>query len=330
MQHTSHLPWPGYALDWSNRSLRVGVGSFMTSTDNKIRILQQRQELETIAESDHSYPITKLKWSPQTTGPDLFATTGDYFRLWELVIPDDGEINGQVPLVCKATLANVRKVGGQSKEYSAPLTSFDWNKEDPSMCVTCSIDTTCTVWDINTLQAKTQLIAHDKEVFDVCFSKGTHVFGSVGQDGSVRMFDLRSLEHSTILYESSTDKQQALLRIGWNQQDPNYLATFQQDSNSLVILDTRVPAIPVTELIGHDAPLSCFQWAPHSSTHILTGGDDGQALVWDISNMGKQKHIREPLLAYTNTDEIHNCSWSQYSPDWVCLTSKTRVQSLRI
>lgn len=34
-------------------------------------------------------------------------------------------------------------------EYCAPLTSFDWNDTDPSIIGTCSIDTTCTIWDIN-------------------------------------------------------------------------------------------------------------------------------------------------------------------------------------
>ena len=37
----------------------------------------------------------------------------------------------------------------QNKEYCAPLTSFDWNETDSSIIGTCSIDTTCTIWDIN-------------------------------------------------------------------------------------------------------------------------------------------------------------------------------------
>lgn len=50
----------------------------------------------------------------------------------------------------------------------------------------------------------TQLIAHDREVYDVAWSPASReVFASVGADGSVRMFDLRSLEHSTILYEAA-------------------------------------------------------------------------------------------------------------------------------
>lgn len=39
----------------------------------------------------------------------------------------------------------------------------------------------------------TQLIAHDKEVYDIAFARGPEIFASVGADGSVRLFDLRSV-----------------------------------------------------------------------------------------------------------------------------------------
>jgi DDB1- and CUL4-associated factor 7 len=92
----------------------------------------------------------------------------------------------------------------KTPEHTAPLTSLDWNTMSPKLIITSSIDTTCTIWDIPSLTAKTQLIAHDKEVFDVRFCAGSvDVFVSCGADGSVRMFDLRSLEHSTIIYEPS-------------------------------------------------------------------------------------------------------------------------------
>lgn len=95
----------------------------------------------------------------------------------------------------------------KSTDFTAPLTSLDWNPISPSLIITSSIDTTCTIWDIPTLTAKTQLIAHDKEVYDVRFMSGSvDVFASCGADGSVRMFDLRSLEHSTIIYEPGVGK----------------------------------------------------------------------------------------------------------------------------
>lgn len=64
-----------------------------------------------------------------------------------------------------------------------------------------------------------------------------HTFGTTGADGSVRLFDLRSLEHSTILFEAPA--LQPLLRLQWNKVDPNYLATILTDSNKIMILDIR-------------------------------------------------------------------------------------------
>lgn len=36
----------------------------------------------------------------------------------------------------------------KNSEYCAPLTSFDWSDHDPKRVATSSIDTTCTIWDI--------------------------------------------------------------------------------------------------------------------------------------------------------------------------------------
>lgn len=157
---------------------------------------------------------------------------------------------------------------------------------DPNLLGTSSIDTTCTIWGLETGQVlgrvnlvsghvKTQLIAHDKEVYDIAFSRaggGRDMFASVGADGSVRMFDLRHLEHSTIIYEDP--QHHPLLRLAWNKQDPNYLATFAMDACEVIILDVRVPCTPVARLNNHRACVNGIAWAPHSSCHICTAGNN--------------------------------------------------------
>ena len=44
----------------------------------------------------------------------------------------------------------------------------------------------------------------------------------------------RNLEHSTILYEDH--KQLPLMRLSWNKQDPNYLATFAMEATEVRVL----------------------------------------------------------------------------------------------
>lgn len=185
---------------------------------------------------------------------------------------------------------------GQAKNptpTSAPLTSFSWNNMSPSLVVTSSIDTTCTVWDISANSAVTQLIAHDREVFDVAWVPGSiDSFVSVGADGSLRSFDLRSLEHSTILYEAPSPKVPAanpnhlastnpntrpmtapLLRISFNPIDPNYIATFHADSCDVQVLDMRIPGKPVSELKGHRAPVQAIGWGASEGSMLASAGE---------------------------------------------------------
>jgi len=140
------------------------------------------------------------------------------------------------------------------------------------------------------------------------------------------MFDLRSLEHSTIIYESPDLT--PLLRLSWNKQDPNYLATVLMDSNKVVIIDIRVPSVPAAELQGHHACVNGIAWAPHSSCHVCTAGDDKQALIWDLSAMPKT--IEDPILSYSAEAEINQLQWSSGQPDWIAVGFGSKLQILRV
>ena len=106
---------------------------------------------------DHPYPTTKIMFilDKECQRPDLLATTGDYLRIWQ-ICEDQVEP--------KSLLNN-----NKNSEFCAPLTSFDWNDADPKRIGTSSIDTTRTIWDIEKEVVDTQLIAHDKEVYDIAW-----------------------------------------------------------------------------------------------------------------------------------------------------------------
>jgi WD40 repeat protein len=185
-----------YAID--SIGGQIVSSTFKESMDNKI--YHKSNEISV------QYPVTKLLFHP--VNPNIFCTTSDYFRIYSL--------SNQIEL--KHVMSNYRKVGQQQQELIAPLTSFDWNLQDTSLCVTSSVDTTCTIWDMNLLQAKTQLIAHDSDVFDVSFSSGVDIFSSAGQDGSVRIFDCRYIDTDPDRWhiQQYCMKPMVLVWPGWN------------------------------------------------------------------------------------------------------------------
>lgn len=323
--YTYEAPWPIYGMNWSVRSdkkFRVAIGSFIEEVRNKVEIVQLNDETgKFVADPklsfNHPYPTTKIMFIPDKDGqkPDLMATTGDYLRIWQIC-------EDRVQL--KSGLNN-----NKNSEFCAPLTSFDWNELEPKRLGTSSIDTTCTIWDIEREVVDTQLIAHDKEVYDIAWG-GVGVFASVAADGSVRVFDLRDKEHSTIIYESP-QPDTPLLRLGWNKQDPRYMATILMDASKVVVLDIRYPTLPVAELQRHQASVNAIAWAPHSSCHICTAGDDSQALIWDLSTMSQPVDGGlDPILAYTAGAEINQLQWSSTQPDWVAIAFSNKLQILRV
>ncbi|CAH7672151.1 WD40-repeat-containing domain protein [Phakopsora pachyrhizi] len=294
-------------------------------------------QFQALAKAPHPYPPTSLSFSPTRLSESLqassgnssqmvrtremLATSSDCIRLWDFAhgTIEDNEPNSTFlgadnrrqkstgyQLVLRSKMANSKA------DYSAPLTSFSWSQLDPSLIVTSSIDTTCTVWDISSSSAITQLIAHDREVYDVCWSSASRdIFASVGADGSVRMFDLRSLDHSTILYEAQTNPTggknpgngrsgstssgvplspatlppaSPLLRLKFNPVDPNYIAVSSAVGFEVQVLDVRAPGVPIIELRAHQAPVNGLAWSGDGNV-LGTCGDDSQVLIWDLSSV---------------------------------------------
>ncbi|KAL1352508.1 hypothetical protein HN51_016504 [Arachis hypogaea] len=346
--YTYEAPWHIYAMNWSvrrDKKYRLAIASLLEQYPNKVEIVQLDDSTGEIRSDpalsfEHPYPPTKAIFIPDKdcSRPDLLATSSDFLRVWRL--PDSTNSDDAATTTANNNGNGSRGVGGgvelksllngnKNSEFCGPLTSFDWNEAEPRRIGTSSIDTTCTIWDIEKEAVDTQLIAHDKEVYDIAWG-GVGVFASVSADGSVRVFDLRDKEHSTIIYESS-EPDTPLVRLGWNKQDPRYMATIIMDSAKVVVLDIRFPTLPVVELQRHQASVNAIAWAPHSSCHICTAGDDSQALIWDLSSMGQPvEGGLDPILAYTAGAEIEQLQWSSSQPDWVAIAFSTKLQILRV
>ncbi|KZO92570.1 WD40 repeat-like protein [Calocera viscosa TUFC12733] len=376
-----------YPSSKASQTHRLALGSFLENSHNAIQIIgassdtlddfypqpaseyfphQQQQQVgqdfQVLAEAPHGYPATKLLWEPAGANghawkfkprleAELLATSGEVLKIWEFDAQGGARRGGGYvgrPGALQGSLREVQKCSSaKGNNVPAPLTSFAWNAISPSLIVTSSIDTTCTVWDITSNSAITQLIAHDKDVYDVAWlPHSTDSFVSVGADGSLRAFDLRSLEHSTILYESPARDQPGpddmvttpatltgassgraappLARVMFSPTDSNYIAMFHLDSNKVTIIDMRTPGRPLAELVAHQGNVNAIGWG-QCEAMIASAGDDHQLLLWDLSSTVMSPHrvaptditnlpppgeVRDPVLAYTSPGEINSLAWS--------------------
>lgn len=144
-----------YSISFQNiEKCRLAIGTLECSLNNRIEILELiNNELDKVYVENLEYPSTKLMWGPNQSNNNLLASSSDCIHLFEL------ETSNGTNLKKLTTLYN------KKSPYCGPLTSFDWNKVNDSILGTASLDTTCTIWDLNKSTIRTQLIAHDKEVY---------------------------------------------------------------------------------------------------------------------------------------------------------------------
>lgn len=94
----------------------------------------------------------------------------------------------------------------------------------------------------------------------------------------------------------------------------------------------RYPTFPFLELQRHQAPVNSLCWAPHSTSHMCTAGEDGKALIWELSSQlvdGMPRDL-DPILAYSAEDEINQLQWSAQHTDWVGICFANKLQVLRV
>ncbi|KAK8802144.1 hypothetical protein WA158_006538 [Blastocystis sp. Blastoise] len=298
----------------------VAISSYIEKAANKIEFLdvnETQSKVTSLFSIDHPYPATKIMWKPNKTSEkkNVIATSSDILRLYEFNDQNDGVHD---PMVFDVF---------HSKDSLAPITSFDWNTIDENLIGTCSIDTTCTFWDINSNKVKFHLVAHDKEVYDISFSpQNQDLFATVGGDGTMRLFDLRSLQHCNVIYESTS--MTPLLRLSWNEQNSNIIAAIQLDSPRIILVDIRKPLSPLCFLDGHGGCINSIDWAPQSQKYLVSGGDDSNCYIWDIQDQSPVSG--SPILSYHTKQEINHVYWSSTSPDHISLCHNNHFSILHI
>ena len=252
------------------------------------------------------------------TQNDMIATSGDEIRIWE------SNQNENYKLKCELKSTNKPNV-------NSPITSFDWNLSKQNVIGTSSVDTICTLFDVEKKIPVTQLVAHEKEVYDFCFNKNGQLFATAGGDSCVRTFDIRDLAHYMNAFENKNST--PFLRVVWNHENENLLATIMYESSEIIIIDLRYPNILYEKLINHELNVNAISWSPNFSQYICSGGEDGRVLLWDLVSESSENILNsliEPSFMYEIYEPINNIYWNFPFENWIIISFGNKFQILKL
>ena len=257
------------------------------------------------------FPVSSILFSPHEENKNLLISTSDILSVYSY---EQEQLNLQVAFRSK------------TKNYNGPLTSCDWSRANNAIIGVSSVDHTCSIWDLNKREQKYMIIAHDKEVYDISLGPDEFIFMSTGADGSVRLFDSRQANSSSIIFE--TRDESAMTRLKWNLVNPNFILTVIVDKNEIYILDQRKLNAPYGILKVHTNVVNNAIWAPQSNSTLISVSDDKSALLWDIYCDSEKPE--EYIMKYEAENEIENVAWGEVTQNWIGIIDGNQAEILRI
>lgn len=122
-------------------SMFIATGSYMPG-ENKLEIVRMNESsltMNRVLSISEPYPASKLQWIPsgafgaQSTQRDILATCSDILRIYD-VKRDDSDSDR--PMKLSQTI----KMRNEKEFMHHPISSFDWNRHDPTKIAIASLD----------------------------------------------------------------------------------------------------------------------------------------------------------------------------------------------
>eukprot|EP01067_Filipodium_phascolosomae_P000032 Filipodium_phascolosomae@DN1024_c0_g1_i1.p1 len=138
-----------------------------------------------------------------------------------------------------------------------------------SRLVVSSLDSTCTIFNVEEKSIEHSIRAHTGEVMDVCWGPVPCLFASVGSDSCARLFDTRCLKNSALVYRQQM--QLRLVRIDWRANCLGILSDGSTGQQATIVVDIRRPHLPQSEIFS---PIrsNAISWTPSDLPTSFFGG----------------------------------------------------------
>lgn len=275
----------------------------------------------------HPSEVNRARCMPQR--PSVIATKGTMPEVYVFDTARHPEtpapaVAPDAPAACRPDL---RLTGHTADGYG-----LDWSPAAQGWLASGSNDNVVCLWDVEAglrggiggaeLAAAGIARGHTDIVEDVAWHRlDGNVFGSVGDDGRILLWDRRDLRTPSGGPRPGAHGGKEVNAICFSPFNGNLFATGGSDT-MVMLWDVRDLSSPLNVFMHHTGEVYQVAWSRHSETILASSATDKRVLVWDLSLIGDEQSADEandgpPELLFSHsghTGRIAEFSWSQEDP----------------
>ncbi|XP_072976359.1 histone-binding protein MSI1-like [Typha angustifolia] len=231
----------------------------------------------------HEGEVNRARYMPQSPSTVATKTCQSEVHVFDLArrLPNPEEVgNGGADVVLR---------GHENEGYG-----LSWSSLREGFLLSGSYDSKICLWDLKggkgaaVLDAQNMYEAHEDLVEDVAWHlKDENLFGSVGDDHKLMIWDLRSStsktpQHSIIAHQNEVNS------LSFSPFNEWLLVTASADT-TVNLFDLRKLTTSLHTFSSHTSEVLQVEWSPKNETILASSAADKRVMVWDLSRIGDEQ-----------------------------------------
>ncbi|KAL0797967.1 hypothetical protein Bca101_053141 [Brassica carinata] len=287
--------------------------SFSSSSSLEIFELDfhsEDHEMKLLGQCSSSERFTRLAWGSYGSGSE----ESPYGLIAGGLV--DGSIGLWNPLSLFHSEFNESTHVRYLSKHKGPVRALEFNVISPNQLASGDDDGTICIWDLANPSEPSHVLKGSGsytqgEISSVSWNRQfKHVLASTSYNGTTVIWDVNNEKVITGFKNSeSSDRFKDLMSCSVLQWDPDncnqiMIASDEDSSPTVKLLDIRYPQSPVRTFVGHHRGVIAMEWCPSDSLYLLTCARDNRIICWNTKT--GQIVAELPTINHSNFD-VHWC-----------------------